>query len=140
MKLADGVFLQKLLDGRHSFAIIGASNNPEKYGYKIFKQLKDLKIPVYPINPREELIQGEKSFENVFQIPEVDVLNFVVPPDVSLSVTKSALKRGFKIFWYQPGSYNDEVLKLHKDLDTTVIAGQCVLLESMKLNNNNSTV
>ncbi len=131
MKLADSAFLKSLFQGNHTFAIIGASNNKDKYGFKIYKQLKDLNISVYPVNPREELIQNDKSYDNVFQLPpNVDVLNFVVPPEVSLKVTKSALKENFKIFWYQPGSYNKEVLDLHKDHDTIVIAGQCVLLES----------
>lgn len=123
--------VQNLLDKKHSFAIIGASNNEAKYGYKIFKQLKEKGFEVYPVNPREELIQGEISFENLRQLPkQVDVLNFVVPPEVSLSVTRTALEIGYKIFWYQPGSFNSEVLKLHEGKDTEVINDQCLLIES----------
>ncbi len=134
MHQVDDNFIRKLFSGKYIFAVIGASNNPAKYGFKIYKQLKDINIKVYPVNPHEELIQGDKCFENIFQLPkDVDVLNFVVPPEISLKVTKNAINKGFKIFWYQPGSYNSEVLALHDNLNTKVIAGQCVLLESMKI-------
>ena len=128
------ITIEELMNKKHSFAIVGASNNPEKYGYKIYKQLKDKGFEVYPINPREELVQGDEAFENLYQLPkQVDVLNFVVPPDVSKSVTETAFEIGYKIFWYQPGSYNPEVLALHEDKDTTVISDQCLLIESTDL-------
>ncbi len=126
--------LKLLLDGQHTFAIIGASNNEEKYGYKIFKQLKQLGFKVYPVNPREDEVQGEKAYENMLELPEkVDVLNFVVPPEVSKKITENALNAGYKIFWYQPGSFDSEVLRLHETKDTQVISDRCLLIESGSL-------
>jgi len=126
--------MSDLLNKKNKFAIIGASNSEQKFGYKIYKQMRGLGFTVYPINPREELIQGDKAYENLLQLPEkVDILNFVVPPKVSASVTKTALELGYKIFWYQPGSYDKEVLELHKGEDTQVISDKCLLIESGKL-------
>lgn len=121
----------ELLDGTKTIAVIGASNNEEKYGYKIYRQLKKVGFKIYPINPRNEQIQGDKSYENLYQLPEkVDVLNFVVPPKVSVNITKTAIKLGYKIFWYQPGSYDREVLELHKGQSTRVVSDRCLLIES----------
>ncbi|MBD3280396.1 CoA-binding protein [Candidatus Dojkabacteria bacterium] len=132
--MTDTKIIDELLDGEHTFAVVGASNNPEKYGYKIYKQLKEKGFEVYPINPREELIQGDKAYENLFQLPkQVDVLNFVVPPDVNKNVTKTAFEIGYKIFWYQPGSYDKGVLSLHDGKDNLVISDQCLLIESGKI-------
>ena len=126
--------ISELLDRKHSFAVIGASNNSEKYGYKIYKQLKEKGFEVYPVNPREELVQGDKAYENLFQLPKkVDVLNFVVPPEVSKNVTETAFEIGYRTFWYQPGSYSKEVLDLHKGKETQVISDQCLLIESEKV-------
>lgn len=123
--------IKSLLEKDKSYAIIGASNSPEKYGYKIFKQMKDLGYEVYPINPREELIQGETAYENLHQLPKkVDVLNFVVPPKVSAGVTKTGMELGYKVFWYQPGSYDQSVIDLHDGRDTEVINDRCLLIES----------
>lgn len=128
--------ISHLLDKKHSFAIIGASNAPEKYGYKIYKQLKEQGFEVYPVNPREELIQGDTAYENIIELPKkVDVLNFVVPPNVSKNVTINALNKNYKTFWYQPGSYNKEVLSLHEGMDTKVISDQCLLVVTDPVNN-----
>lgn len=34
------------------FAVVGATDNPEKYGHRIFKNLKNRGYEVYPVNPK----------------------------------------------------------------------------------------
>ena len=46
-----------------AYAIIGASNNKEKYGYKVLKDLKEKKIDVVPINQHEKEILGLKVIQ-----------------------------------------------------------------------------
>ena len=126
--------ISELLDKKHSFAIIGASNNPDKFGYKIYRQLKNSGIEVFPINNKEPLIQGDQAYVTLADLPaKVDVLNFIVPPAISLQITKNALALGFKIFWYQPGSFDQEILEFHEGKNTIVISDQCLLVESQKL-------
>lgn len=122
----------KYLKKGTKFAVVGASNSQDKYGYKVYKRLKDLGFTVYPINPREELIQGDYAYENLYQLPEkVDVLSFVVPPNVSLKVSQTAYEIGYKVYWYQPGSFNSDVINFHKDKpDTHSITTQCLLIET----------
>lgn len=125
--------VNELLDKKHSFAIIGASNSPEKYGYKIYKQLKAKDIEAYPINNKEPEIQGDKAYPDLAALPKkVDVLNFIVPPVVSLAISKEAYTAGYKIFWYQPGSFDEQVLEFHQGKDTIVISDQCLLIVSSK--------
>ncbi|MCD6524651.1 MAG: CoA-binding protein [Thermococcus sp.] len=62
-------------------AIIGASNDPRKLGYDVFKNLKRYKDgKVYPVNIKDETVQGIKAYKNVKDIPdEVDLAVIVVP-------------------------------------------------------------
>ncbi|CAB50201.1 acetate--CoA ligase I subunit alpha [Pyrococcus abyssi] len=62
-------------------AVIGASNDPKKLGYEVFKNLKQYKGGnVYPVNVREEEVQGVKAYKSVKDIPgEVDLAIIVVP-------------------------------------------------------------
>ncbi|ASJ10189.1 acetyl-CoA synthetase [Thermococcus sp. P6] len=62
-------------------AVIGASNDPLKLGYEVFKNLKGYRDgTVYPVNVREELVQGVKAYRNVKDIPgRVDLAVVVVP-------------------------------------------------------------
>ena len=76
----------KLMDLDYFFkprgiAVIGASNDPKKLGYDVFKNLKRYKDGrVYPVNVRDETVQGVKAYKNVKDIPdEVDLAVIVVP-------------------------------------------------------------
>jgi len=62
-------------------AVIGASNDPKKLGYEVFKNLKEYQGgKVYPVNVREEEVQGVKAYKSVKEIPgEVDLAIIVVP-------------------------------------------------------------
>lgn len=64
-----------------ALAVIGASNDPLKLGYEVFKNLKKYKCgKVYPVNVKEEIVQGVKAYKNVKDIPdEVDLAIIVVP-------------------------------------------------------------
>jgi uncharacterized protein len=44
------------------FAIVGTTDNPEKYGYQILKNLKNRGFEVFPINPRLKEIAGTTCY------------------------------------------------------------------------------
>ncbi|WP_297503982.1 CoA-binding protein [Thermococcus sp.] len=62
-------------------AVIGASNDPLKLGYEVFKNLKKYKAGnVYPVNVKDEIVQGVRAYKNVKDISdEVDLAVVVVP-------------------------------------------------------------
>ena len=63
------------------FAVIGASRDKNKYGYKIFADLRSAGYKVYPVNPNAESIDGVKCYPSLSSLPEKPaVVDFVVPP------------------------------------------------------------
>ncbi len=64
-----------------AIAVIGASNDPLKLGYEVFKNLKSYKDgKVYPVNVKDEVVQGIKAYKNIREIPdEVELAVIVVP-------------------------------------------------------------
>ncbi len=42
----------EVLKAHHSFAVIGVSREPEKYGHEVFEVLRSGGYCVYPINPK----------------------------------------------------------------------------------------
>ncbi len=36
----------------YTYALVGASNTPEKYGYKVFKDLLEKGYYIFPVNPK----------------------------------------------------------------------------------------
>ncbi|HAW08348.1 MAG TPA: hypothetical protein DCW42_04150, partial [Bacteroidetes bacterium] len=55
-----------------SIAIIGASNDITKPGGKVLKNLlfANFSKNIYPVNPKESIIQGLKCYNNISQLPE----------------------------------------------------------------------
>ena len=104
------------------FAVVGATDNPEKYGNTIFKNLKDRGYEVYPVNPKLEEIEGIPVYHSLSEIPvAVDVVDFVVPPPVTEEILKECNKLGLKRIWLQPGSESAEAIKYCQDNNMTVL-------------------
>ncbi|MBS4539636.1 CoA-binding protein [Clostridium sp. D2Q-11] len=111
------------------WAVLGVSPNKEKFGYKIYKKLKDNNYEVYPINPKYDDIEGQKCYKSIEDLPVTpDVLDFVVPPQVSLAAIDKAKDKGIENLWFQPGTSNDEVVNKAKDNEFKVIHNDCVLV------------
>lgn len=82
-----------------SIAVIGASTNPEKIGYKVVENLKNcgFQNPVYPINPDAEEILGYKCYPNIKDVPYVvDMAVVTVPARFVSEVTRDAGEKGVK--------------------------------------------
>ncbi len=85
------------------YAVVGASNNEEKYGYKVFKDLLDGKYKVIPINPNEKEILGNKVYPTLSATKQkIDVVIFVTPPTVTEKVLEEVNALNIKNVWMQP--------------------------------------
>lgn len=123
--------LNTFFNKNFTYAIVGASNNPEKYGYKILKTLLDAGITAIPINPKETQILGQKVYSSIQEIPEeVDVIDFVTPPHITLR-TLEELEDIHKV-WFQPGSFNEECIKFCKKNKIRYLSDFCLLASTLK--------
>lgn len=106
------VFAQLRLRGPHTrIAVVGASNDPAKYGNVIVRNLAARGYSVLPVNPRETEIAGLPAFPNLAAVPgPVHIVNVVTPPAVTLKVLEEASRLGLPAVWLQDGSYDDAVL------------------------------
>lgn len=131
-----------------NYAVVGASTNPEKFGYKVLNWYINHKMTVYPIHPKEKQIcnldchttitslldelaqkkelQNEKPFLSV---------SIITPPKITVGVleeikknlsTKEALKDKEIICWIQPGAENEDCKTFASNNAMNTIYG-CVL-------------
>ncbi len=111
------------------FAVIGATDNTEKYGNRIFKNLTKRGYEVYPVNPNLKEIEGAKCYPTLSAVPvKVDVVDFVVPPKVTESILEECKKLGLANIWLQPGSESDTAIAFCRDNKFKVVYGTCVML------------
>jgi len=110
------------------WAVVGANQNPKKYGNMIYKKLKLRGYKVYPINPNYEEIEGDKCYKDLSSLPEVpEVIDMVVPPKRGMAVIEEAAKVGVKYVWLQPGTHNEKIMDLIEEKGL-IAAQACVLV------------
>ncbi len=111
------------------WAVIGANDNPDKFGNIIYKRLKKEGYKVYPVNPLYSEIEGDKCYGDLASLPVMpEVLDMVVSPKRGKAFIEEASSLGIKNIWLQPGTYDQELLALIKEKQLTAIQA-CVLVE-----------
>ena len=123
--------LETLQNKNNLIAIVGASNDPEKYGNRILLDLISKGYNVAAINNKEDYIAGIKSYESVLDLNDVpSIINFVVPPKTGFKITKELVENGFDNFWYQPGAESKEISTLLINKNKNFIDDKCIMVEA----------
>ena len=111
------------------FAVVGATDNPQKYGNQIVKNLKSRGYEVYPVNPRLKELEGFRCYSTLADVPvKVDVVDFVVPPKSTEAILKQCKEMGLSRIWLQPGSESEQAIAFCHENNLKVVHSVCVML------------
>lgn len=114
------------------WAVIGVSEDREKYGNKIYRDLRNAGYQVFAVNPKLATVEGDSCYASLKDLPEVpDVVDLVVPPAVSLKVVEECLALGVKRIWFQPGSESEEAVKKAQDGGMEVVYDACIMIQKV---------
>jgi hypothetical protein len=99
-------------------AVIGASNNRQKFGNRAVRAYHQQGYTVIPINPRETSVEGLKTYASVLDVPgPIDMASFYVPPAIGEQVIEEVAKKGIKEIWLNPGAESDALLSRARALN-----------------------
>ena len=101
---------EQLINPR-SIVIVGGSNNINKPGGKILKNLiaGNFKGELYVMNLKEDEVQGIKSFNTVEELPEVDLAIIAIAAKHTLNVVKTLTQlKNTKAFIIISAGYSEE--------------------------------
>lgn len=120
-----------LKDKNATVAVVGATDDPRKYGGVIYRDLKRKGFEVYPINPNRPTVDGDPTFPSLAALPaEPTIVNVVVPPATALEVLMAANRLGYKNVWLQPGAESPEALTYLQVEDFNYLANACIMVQS----------
>ncbi len=110
------------------WAVAGATDNKEKFGYKVYRCLLDHGYTVYPIHPKLKEIDGHLCYASLEELPEKpDVVDFVVSPKIGEQTIRECAKLGIRNVWLQPGADAESVVRMGQELGLKVVC-DCVLV------------
>lgn len=91
--------IQKLLYPK-SIAVIGASSNSKKTGGRLISYLTmhDYQNTIYPVNPKETIIQGRPCYKSIHDLPHnIDLALVVLPVQHVLNAMEECASKGIKV-------------------------------------------
>ena len=120
-----------LNEGDPVVAVVGATDDPRKYGNRFYLDLKTKGIRVYPVNPSRATVDGDPVYPSLAELPETpDIINFVVPPSTTLRVLEQAKGLGFTTVWVQPGAENEAVVGYLDENGFDYLVDACIMVRS----------
>ncbi len=123
--------IQLLDEPGTTIAIVGATENPSKYGYVIYKDLKLKGLTVYPVNPNRSSVDGDIAFKRLEDIPQrPTIVNIVVPPEVTSDILQQCLDLGLTNVWVQPGAESPAVMTFLQENNFNYLANACIMVAS----------
>ncbi|HTE20515.1 MAG TPA: CoA-binding protein [Armatimonadota bacterium] len=114
-----------------AYAVVGASEDPRKYGHKVFATYLRHGRTAYPVHPTATGILGHPAYPSLAALPEpVEAVSIITPPAVTEGVVEEAIAAGVRRLWMQPGAESPRAVERARSAGLSVISGgPCLLVE-----------
>lgn len=122
-----------------SIAIIGASRSPEKPGGRLVINLLDsgFRGDIYPVNPKEDTINGLKVYHSIQELPQTDLAILAIPAHLcvealeSLTLTKTTkafiiISAGFAEMGFEGKQLEQRLKVLARQYQISIIGPNCI--------------
>ena len=117
---------------RKTIAIVGASTDRAKFGNKAVRAYQELEYDIYPVNPKEAVIEGLPAYKSIADIPvKLDMVSLYVPPAVGMRVLEEVAKKGCGELWLNPGSESDDLIERATELKLNTICACSIVAAGM---------
>ena len=125
------------LPALHSIAVVGASQDPNKVGYAITRNLLPFSGTIYPVNPKASGILGRKAYPSLLEIPEhVDMAVIAIPARGVPQVIREAgekkiplaviVSSGFREAGDQGRTIEEEMLAVARQYGVRIMGPNCL--------------
>ena len=124
--------LRALLDKEEtSFAVVGATDTPGKFGGRIYRDLKRKGYKVFAVNTGRDTVDGDPAWAKLSDLPETPTMAvMVVHAHDGLGVLEDAAIAGVDNIWVQPGAFSRELGEALDAGEFNWLHEACVMVEA----------
>jgi len=134
--LRDDNDLREALRSCRTICVVGISPDPYRPSYFVSDALMKRGFKLYLVNPKYagKTILGQRVYASLEDIPEdIDIIDVFRRPSAVPALAEEAKKKGFNVFWMQPGTESPEAIVGLDSDGYNVVAGRCAKIESGRL-------
>lgn len=118
--------IASLLQTSRTFAVVGASQDPSKYGNELLQALRAHGYNAIPVNPKYKAIDGLPCYCSLADLPNIpDVVVSAAPASASAQIAEACASLEIPFFWMPPGTESDAALEICHKNNVTAIHSFC---------------
>jgi hypothetical protein len=119
--------MRRLLTEARVIAVVGASSKPDRPSHGMVATLLEAGYRVYPVNPNETVVVGQRAYPSLEAVPEkIDVVDVFRRAEFTPDVASDAARVGAKALWLQLGVWSEEAAKRAKAAGLVVVMDRCI--------------
>jgi hypothetical protein len=134
VRLLDDAGIARLLHEAHTIAVVGASSNPARPSYGVFRTLLDAGYECVPVNPNETEVQGVPAVATLAEAAaalggRIDIVDVFRRSELTEEVAREAVAVGAGALWLQLGLVNEESARIAAEAGLAVVMDRCTAIE-----------
>jgi len=133
MATAQDESITKLLASAKTIAVVGLSGKPYRASYGVTETLQSSGYRIFPVNPNEAEVLGEKCYARLEDIPEkIDIVDIFRRPEFVPEIVDAAISIGARAIWMQEGVEDERSADRARRVGLFVIMDNCIAKEIYK--------
>jgi predicted CoA-binding protein len=123
----------KILASAKTIAVVGLSGKPYRASFGVSETLQASGYRIFPVNPKETEVLGEKCYARLEDIPEkIDIVDIFRRPEFVPEIVDAAIRIGARAIWMQEGVEDEPSAERARLAGLFVIMDNCIAKEIYK--------
>jgi uncharacterized protein len=125
--------ITEILATAKNIAVVGLSSKPYRASYGVTETLLSSGYRIFPVNPQETEVLGEKCYARLEDIPEkIDIVDIFRRSEFVPEIVDSAIRVGARAIWMQEGVEDEASAERARRAGLFVIMDNCIAKEIYK--------
>jgi uncharacterized protein len=138
VSLLEDEAIAELLRTSRRIAVVGASANPQRPSFGVFRTLVAAGYECIPVNPNEAEIQGVPAVATLAEAAaaaggRIDIVDVFRRPELTEEIAREAVAIGARALWLQLDVVNWDSARIAAEGGLAVVMDRCTAIEVRRL-------
>jgi predicted CoA-binding protein len=125
--------ITEILASAKTIAVVGLSRKPYRASFGVSETLQESGYRIFPVNPNETEVLGEKCYSRLEDIPEkIDIVDIFRRSEFVPEIVDAAIRIGARAIWMQEGVEDEASAERARRAGLFVIMDNCIAKEIYK--------